>query len=89
MKGRWMRALWMLVVGLGAVLLSGTARADKMQVFVSIVPQKYFVEKIGKGLVDVEVMVGPGANPHTYEPKPQQMAALAMAKGYFLGGDRF
>jgi zinc transport system substrate-binding protein len=66
----------------------GTA-AEKITVFVSIVPQKYFVEKIGQGLVDVEVMVPPGANPHAYEPKPRQMAELSRAKLYFAIGIPF
>jgi zinc transport system substrate-binding protein len=63
--------------------------ADKVPIFVSIVPQKYFVEKIGGDLVDVSVMVEPGASPHDYEPKPQQMAALAKAKIYYAVGIEF
>ncbi|NIQ92121.1 MAG: zinc ABC transporter solute-binding protein, partial [Deltaproteobacteria bacterium] len=51
--------------------------ARPLKVFVSIVPQKYFVEKVGGDLVDVSVMVQPGANPHNYEPKPKQMVALS------------
>src|SRR4030042_846217 len=58
-------------------------------VFVSIPPQKYFVEKIGGNLVSVSVMVAPGANPHNYEPKPGQMAALSKAKIYFAIGITF
>ncbi|RPJ82809.1 MAG: cation ABC transporter substrate-binding protein [Deltaproteobacteria bacterium] len=62
---------------------------DPMPVFVSIPPQKQFVQQIGKDLVDVQVMVEPGADPHTYEPKPQQMAALSKAKLYFAIGIEF
>jgi zinc transport system substrate-binding protein len=62
---------------------------DPVSVFVSIPPQKQFVQQIGKGLVDVQVMVEPGADPHTYEPKPQQMAALSKAKLYFAIGIEF
>ena len=58
-------------------------------VFVSILPQKYFAEKIGGELVDVSVMVEPGANPHTYEPKPKQMVALAQTNIYFAIGVPF
>ncbi|MEJ2167247.1 MAG: zinc ABC transporter substrate-binding protein, partial [Desulfobacterales bacterium] len=61
----------------------------KVAVFVSIAPQKYFVQQIGKDLVDVQVMVQPGADPHTYEPKPKQMVALARAKLYFAIGVEF
>ena len=63
--------------------------ADKLPVFVSIVPQKYFVQQIGKNRVDVKVMVQPGASPATYEPKPRQMAALSEAKLYFSIGVPF
>jgi len=49
---------------------------ETLSVFVSITPQKYFVEKIGGSHVTVHVMVGPGQNPVTYEPTIKQMAAL-------------
>ncbi|MDJ0784922.1 MAG: zinc ABC transporter substrate-binding protein [Desulfosarcinaceae bacterium] len=63
--------------------------ADKLPVFVTIAPQKYFVQQIGKDLVDVQVMVHPGADPHTYEPKPQQMVAISKAQLYFAVGIEF
>lgn len=63
--------------------------ADKTTVFVSVVPQQYFVQQIGKDLVEVQVMVQPGASPATYEPKPKQMASLAKAKIYFAIGVPF
>jgi len=50
------------------------AATDKPTVFVSIVPQKFFVQQISKDKVNVEIMVQPGASPATYEPKPSQMA---------------
>ena len=65
------------------------ALAAPMKVFVSISPQKYFVEKIGGDLVDVTVMVPPGANPHNYEPKPRQMVDLSKARIYFALGVNF
>jgi len=65
------------------------ASARPLRVFVSILPQKYFVEKIGGDLIDVAVMVEPGASPHTYEPKPQQMVALAKTNIYFAIGVPF
>jgi zinc transport system substrate-binding protein len=57
--------------------------AGKLPVFVSIVPQHYFVQQIGKDLVDIQVMVQPAASPATYEPKPKQMVDLSKAKIYF------
>ncbi len=63
--------------------------ADQLSVFVSISPQKYFVQQIGMDLVKVQVMVQPGASPATYEPKPAQMTALATARVYFSIGVPF
>lgn len=58
-------------------------------VFVTIPPQKYFVDQISGGQIPVSIMVLPGANPHTYEPRPKQMAQLATASLYFTIGDNF
>lgn len=63
--------------------------AEKISVFVSILPQKFFVQQIGKDRVDVQVMVRPGASPATYEPKPRQMAALSKTNVYFAVGVAF
>ncbi|MEE4114381.1 MAG: zinc ABC transporter substrate-binding protein [Desulfobacteraceae bacterium] len=77
--------VFIMIYGFAA---SGWA-AERVPVFVSIVPQAYFVQQIGKDLVDVQVLVEPGADPHTYEPKPQQMVALSKAALYFAVGIEF
>ncbi len=71
------------------IFMGNSAAADKLPVFVSIVPQKYFVQQIGKNLVEVQAMVQPGASPATYEPKPKQMADLSKSKIYFAIGVPF
>jgi len=63
--------------------------AARPTVFVSIAPQKQFVQQIGGDLLTVEVLVPAGASPHTYEPKPSQMKALATAEAYFAIGVDF
>ena len=63
--------------------------ATKERVFVSILPQKFFVQHISGEFLDVEVMVQPGANPATYEPKPSQMRKLSQSKAYFAIGVPF
>ncbi|MBN1290725.1 MAG: zinc ABC transporter substrate-binding protein [Candidatus Latescibacteria bacterium] len=62
---------------------------SKLQITVSIPPQKYFVEKIGGNLINVTVMVPSGSEPHSYEPKPQQLADLAQSSVYFAIGVHF
>ncbi len=59
---------------------------EPLQVTVSILPQKYFVERIGGQYVVPTVMVLPGESPATYEPKPEQLTALSEAKAYFRIG---
>jgi len=53
------------------------------EVTVSILPQKYFVEKIAGDKINVNVMVKPGSSPATYEPKTSQMKALSNSLAYF------
>jgi len=61
----------------------------KVDVVVSILPQKTFVKKIAGDLVDVTVMVAPGASPAVYEPKPSQMKKITKAQIYFSIGVPF
>lgn len=72
-----------------AVTAQSAMASDPLPVFVSIVPQKYIVQQIGKDRVDARVMVKPGASPATYEPKPAQMAALSKTRLYFSIGVPF
>ena len=62
---------------------------SRIPVTVSIVPQKFFVEKIGGDYVTVSVMVEPGASPHLYEPRPSQMVKLSESVLYFAVGIEF
>ena len=79
-----------LISGAFLLICSGHAQAGKkLAVFVSIPPQKYFLHQIGKQRVDIQVMVKPGANPATYEPKPRQMAAISRTHIYFAVGVPF
>ncbi|MBN2126049.1 MAG: zinc ABC transporter substrate-binding protein [Deltaproteobacteria bacterium] len=68
---------------------SASAESEKLKAFVSILPQAYFVERIGGSYVEVEVLVGPGQSPATYEPTPKQMARLGRARVYFRIGTPF
>ncbi|MCA2691498.1 MULTISPECIES: zinc ABC transporter substrate-binding protein [unclassified Microcystis] len=57
-----------------------------LQVTVSIVPQEYFVKRIGGDRVSVNAMIQPGTDPHTYEPKPEQLKTTARSQAYFKIG---
>lgn len=48
-------------------------------IFVGVEPLAFFVEQIVGDHFQVEVLVGPGQSPHTFEPSPQQVVALGRA----------
>ena len=59
---------------------------DKIGVVVTVGPQEEFVKRVGGDRVNVTVMVPPGADPHTYEPLPNQMKQVQNAQIYFQVG---
>ncbi|MCD4700533.1 MAG: zinc ABC transporter substrate-binding protein [Candidatus Aegiribacteria sp.] len=61
----------------------------KLIVAVSILPQKYFVEKIVSDSIDIVVVVPPGANPATYEPSPSDMRNMSSVNVWFTIGVPF
>lgn len=90
-----MRTRTWLVLAISIIALIGmgyrTAAAmdHRLGVFVSILPQHDFLSRMGGDLVDIQVMVPPGASPHTYEPKPRQMKAITYTQLYFAIGVPF
>ncbi len=61
-------------------------QADKPVISVSILPQKYFLEKLSAGHVEINVMIPPGASPATYEPTPSQLTRLSQSTLYMRIG---
>ncbi len=70
-------------------LLSMPVHSQPVTVFVSVQPQKTFVERVGGEHVQVFSMVQPGHSPATYEPTPRQVARLARADLYIRIGVPF
>jgi zinc transport system substrate-binding protein len=81
-----MRKLLLLSV---AFLLPTLVDAEPLRVFVSVLPLRTFVEKVGGEHVDVRTLVRPGSNPVTYDPTPKQIAALGEASLYVRTGVPF
>ena len=65
---------------------SNKPKDESLSVTVSILPQAYFVERIGGEKLNINVMVGPGEEAHTYEPKPEQMIAMGESALFFTIG---
>lgn len=71
------------------LLVPALSVAEPLRVFASVAPIQTFVQKVGGEHVDARVMVRPGFNPHTYDPTPQQISALAGAALYVRTGVPF
>jgi zinc transport system substrate-binding protein len=86
-------ALWSgFAAGTGEKAGNDAERSTEKQglsVFVSILPQKYFVERITGGHAEVSVMVPPGKSPATYDPSPRQVTSLGGADIFFTIGVPF
>lgn len=80
--------LW-LAVALVCQYPLNTFAQSPIKVHVSILPQKYFVERIGKDRVTVDVLVKPGKSPATYSPSPDQIKQLTSSDVYFRIGVPF
>ncbi len=86
-----------VVLGCLAALVASAGCSDKPRpsgrakptVFACIAPHGCFARRIAGGLVDVQVLVGAGANPHTFEPAAIQMVALSRAGLYLRAGMPF
>jgi zinc transport system substrate-binding protein len=84
-------AILVLLIALLMSLIADAADkpGGKVKAFVSILPIAYFVERVGGPNVEVSVLVGPGQDPHTFEPTPRLMVKLANARVLFKMGFPF
>ncbi|MDY6905916.1 MAG: zinc ABC transporter substrate-binding protein [Thermodesulfobacteriota bacterium] len=71
------------------IATAGFAVEKPLPVFVSIPPQKYFVEQIGGDRVTVDVLLPAGKSPATFTPEPSRIKRLAAADIYFRIGVPF
>lgn len=81
--------LFLAPLWLFAAVVTAAAAPSPLTIFVSVLPQKFFAERIAGDNGRVLVMVGPGKSPATYEPTSKQMALLGEARLYFSVGVPF
>lgn len=95
MRYRLKATLIILLISFGGITSCSPSASVKssspevLDITVSVVPQEYFVKKIGGDRVKINVMVPPGTEPDNYEPKPQQIQALSQADAYIKIGIPF
>jgi zinc transport system substrate-binding protein len=78
------------LAGWGLALMVGLARAEaptgRLPVAATILPLGDFCQKIGGDLVQVQVLIPPGASPHAFEPPPSIMAKASQARVFVYIG---
>jgi zinc transport system substrate-binding protein len=77
--------LYLLLLVIASCGQTGSKSGERI-ISVSIPPFKYFVETIGGEDFTVNVLVPAGANPHIYEPAPDQIANLRKSVAYISDG---
>lgn len=76
------KLLWVLLFSSFCI----SALAANLTVSVSIQPYSNVVHEIGGSEVHVVTMLPPGADPHSFEPKPASLKEFAKASAYFSDG---
>jgi len=88
MKMKWMLALVcaaLMVVAAGCGK-DAAPQSDKMRVVATVFPVADVVKKVGGDLVDVHLLVPPGAEPHDWEPTVSDRKEIGKAKVFFYNG---
>ena len=80
-----MKWIWGIVLLL-CIVACGTKQDKSKNISVSILPQKYFVERIAGDFVRVNVMIPPGANPAISDLTSEQLKMLNNSSLYFAVG---
>jgi zinc transport system substrate-binding protein len=71
----------------GSVALAGAAApSGQLQVAATIAPLGDFCQRLGGDLVQVQVLIPPGASPHAFEPAPSVMARASQARVFVYIG---
>ncbi len=85
-----MRKLFQITVAIAVLTAAcggeNTAGNDGLTVLVSVVPQRYFVQRLAGDLAEVHVIIPPGASPAAYEPSPSDLATISTADLWFSIG---
>jgi len=68
------------------LILPHHSYAEKIKVIASIVPLADFARQVGGDRIDVQLLLPPGASPHTYEPTPKAIREINDAKVFIKIG---
>lgn len=74
------------------LLIAVPSRADeaeKLRVYVPVLPYEYLLQRLGGDWVEAKAIVDEGGDPHSYSPSPRQVADIAKSNLLFSGGMPF
>lgn len=91
MLRRWAMLLLCLIVLVSLTACGGNTPAakteeSKLKVSVTFNAMKEFVAAVGKDKVEIATIIPDGTEPHDFEPKAQDLAALSSAKVFVYSG---
>ncbi len=82
--------IWIIIISILFPVIIGCKQNHhnngKPLIAVSILPQKYFVEKIAGNRYHIVVLIPPGSSHENYDPTPSQLIQLSDAAVYFKNG---
>jgi zinc transport system substrate-binding protein len=83
----WWKVLPLVLLGWCCLALpAAAAPAGRLPVAATILPLGDFCRQIGGDLVQVQVLIPPGASPHAFEPAPSVMARASQARVFVYVG---
>ncbi|PPA69104.1 metal ABC transporter solute-binding protein, Zn/Mn family [Jeotgalibacillus proteolyticus] len=59
---------------------------DQLKVYTTVYPLQFFAERIAEEEAEVESILPPGSDSHTYEPTSQEMMNIADADAFIMNG---
>ena len=78
--------LLVLVLALGGCAAEKPAASNKLNVTVSAFPEYDFVRAVAGDLAEITLLLPPGAEAHSYEPTPQDIARVNACRVFVYGG---
>ncbi|MYL37620.1 zinc ABC transporter substrate-binding protein AdcA [Halobacillus litoralis] len=60
--------------------------SEELNIYTTVYPLQYFAEQIAGEQADVQSILPPGSDPHTYEPTSKEMIEMAEADAFIYNG---
>ena len=73
----WRR--WIITLLFSSLIISSKGLAKDFSIVTTIFPMKEFAQAVGGDRVNVHLLLPPGAEPHTWEPRPSDIIRLSHA----------